>query len=60
MSLDSHLLLMVLYAGGTAAFFALLWRDEQRDRWKLFAIIFVALLAGGILTAVLMQRTFVG
>lgn len=53
--LTNHVVLMILYAGAVAGFFALLWRDEPRDRLRLFTILFLTLLAGGILIARFMQ-----
>lgn len=53
MTLDNHILLMLLYAGLTASFFALLWRDDPRERVRLFTIMFLALVGGGILIALL-------
>ena len=45
---------MVLYAAGTAAFFALLRRREPRPRIRLFLLIFASLLFGGIALSWLM------
>jgi hypothetical protein len=39
---------MFVYALATALFFALLWRNERRDRIRLFAIIFCSLFLGAI------------
>lgn len=46
--MKTHLTLMFLYAIATAAFFALLWREERRARLRLFAIIFCSLFLGAI------------
>ena len=43
----NHIALMFIYAALTALFFALLWREEKRDRIRMFAIIFVSLFVGG-------------
>ena len=45
----SHAVLMFLYATATALFFALLWREEKRERIRLFIIIFCSLFFGGII-----------
>lgn len=60
MTLENHLLLMVLYAGATAVFFALLWRETLRDRFRLFLIIFLGLFGSGILIALLMGNMVLG
>lgn len=52
--LRQHVVLMVLYAAGTAAFFALLRRREPQPRLRLFLLIFASLLFGGIALAWLM------
>lgn len=49
-----HFLIMTLYALLVAAFFAMLWRNEKRERVILFAKVFVALLLGGLAVAWLM------
>ena len=46
--LRTHVALMFLYAVATALFFALLWKEEQRDRVRLFVIVFCSLFFGGI------------
>ncbi len=56
MRINMHLALMVWYAVLTASFFSLLWRETTRDRLRLFLIILISLLAGGILIAALMHR----
>ena len=49
-----HFLIMTVYALLVAGFFALLWREEPRDRWRLFGLIFAALVVGGLAVAWLM------
>jgi cytochrome bd-type quinol oxidase subunit 2 len=43
-----HIVLMFLYAAATGLFFALLWRNEKRERIRMFLTIFCALFFGGI------------
>ena len=45
--MTNHITLMFLYAALTALFFALLWREERRDRIRLFLVIFCSLFLGG-------------
>jgi hypothetical protein len=52
--LKSHVFLMFLYAVLSGVFFALLWKQERRDRIRLFLIVFLSLFAGGIAVAWLM------
>jgi hypothetical protein len=49
-----HFLIMAVYALLVSAFFALLWRDESRQRLRLFGILIAALLLGGLAVAWLM------
>ena len=49
-----HFLIMAVYALLVSAFFALLWRDEPRQRLRLFGILLAALLLGGLAVAWLM------
>ena len=49
-----HFLIMTLYALLASAFFALLWRETSRERWKLFATLMVSLVLGGLAVAWLM------
>ena len=49
-----HFLAMSLYALLTAAFFALLWRHEARERWRYFGFVFLSLWLGAILAGWLM------
>lgn len=44
----NHITLMFIYAVLTALFFALLWRERQDDRIRLFLLIFSSLFLGGI------------
>ena len=44
----NHITLMFLYALATAAFFALLWKSEKRERIRFFVLVFCALFFGGI------------
>ena len=46
--LRHHVFLMVFYATGAGIFFALLWKRETRDRIRMFLIVFLSLLLGGI------------
>ena len=49
-----HFLIMVIYALLVSVFFALLWREEKRERWKLFFVLLASLVAGGLAVAWLM------
>lgn len=49
-----HFLIMTLYAFLVSAFFALLWRQERRERWKLFGLLLASLVVGGLAVAWLM------
>ncbi|HKD20316.1 MAG TPA: hypothetical protein VKG23_20880 [Thermoanaerobaculia bacterium] len=49
-----HFLIMVVYSFLVSAFFALLWRQERRERWKLFGILLASLVLGGLAVAWLM------
>jgi cytochrome bd-type quinol oxidase subunit 2 len=46
--LRNHIALMFLYAAATGLFFALLWKEERRDRIRTFLTIFCSLFFGGI------------
>jgi hypothetical protein len=46
--LRNHIVLMFLYAIATALFFALLWKEDRRDRIRTFLAIFCSLFFGGI------------
>ncbi len=47
--LRNHVVLMFIYALATALFFALLWKEEKRDRIRFFVAVFSALFLGGII-----------
>ncbi|RMH16438.1 MAG: hypothetical protein D6696_18095 [Acidobacteria bacterium] len=47
----SHFLLMVTYAALVSVFFALLWRETPRARWRLFLQLFLGMVGGGLLLA---------
>jgi uncharacterized membrane protein YfcA len=49
-----HFLIMTLYAFLVSAFFALLWRQERRERWRLFGLLMASLVLGGLAVAWLM------
>ena len=49
-----HFGIMVLYALLVSSFFALLWRDTSRERWKLFGVLMGSLVLGGLAVAWLM------
>jgi asparagine N-glycosylation enzyme membrane subunit Stt3 len=49
-----HFIIMAVYALLVSAFFALLWREERRERLRLFGILLAALLLGGLAVAWLM------
>lgn len=49
-----HFLIMLVYAVLVSGFFALLWRDSPRERRRLFAVLLVALVGGGLAVAWLM------
>jgi uncharacterized membrane protein YfcA len=51
---SDHFLIMTLYAFLVSAFFALLWRQERRERWKLFGLLMASLVLGGLAVAWLM------
>lgn len=46
--LRHHIVLMFLYAVPTALFFALLWKENRRERIRFFILVFCALFLGGI------------
>jgi hypothetical protein len=50
----SHLLHMILYSTLVATFFAVLVRDTRRDRLRLGAALWVAMVGGGLGLAYLM------
>jgi len=49
-----HFLIMTIYALLVSSFFALLWREGKRERWRLFGILLASLLLGGLAVAWLM------
>ena len=49
-----HFVIMVIYAFLVSTFFALLWRQEKRERWRLFGVILASLVLGGLAVAWLM------
>ncbi len=49
-----HFLILTLYALLISVFFALLWRNERRDRAALFVKLFLALVLGALAVAWLM------
>ncbi len=49
-----HFLIMTIYALLVSGFFALLWRQERRERWKLFGLLAASLVLGGLAVAWLM------
>lgn len=52
--LESHVVLMFVYAVVTALFFSLLWKRGKRERIRFFALVFCSLFLGGILLAWIM------
>jgi hypothetical protein len=49
-----HFLIMTFYALLASAFFALLWREGRRERWRLFGTLIASLVLGGLAVAWLM------
>jgi len=49
--LRHHVVLMFIYAGATALFFTLLWKQGRRERIRFFLFVFLSLFAGGIALA---------
>lgn len=49
-----HFLIMAVYALLVSAFFGLLWREEARERLRLFGVLIAALVLGGLVVAWLM------
>lgn len=47
----NHIVLSFLYAVATGVFFAFLWKEERRERIRLFIMIFICLFFGGIALA---------
>ena len=52
--LESHIVLMFVYALASGVFFAFLWRNERKERIRLFLMVFASLFIGGIVLAWLM------
>ncbi len=52
--LQNHVVLMFIYAVATGIYFALLWKEERKERIKFFFLIFCCLFFGGIIVAWLM------
>ena len=50
----THFNLMVAYALLLSVYFAILWRRERREQWKLFFQLFFGLVLGAIALAWLM------
>ncbi|HET7706134.1 MAG TPA: hypothetical protein VFM36_08620 [Thermoanaerobaculia bacterium] len=46
--LRNHVVLMFIYALGTALFFTLLWKHGRTDRIRFFLFVFLSLFIGGI------------
>ncbi len=49
--LQSHIVLMAIFALLTGAFFALLWKIERRARLRVFALVSGGLFLGGLALA---------
>jgi len=49
--LRSHVMLMLIYAAATGAFFTLMWRTGRKERIRFFFVIFLSLFFGGIAVA---------
>jgi hypothetical protein len=49
--LRSHIVLMFIYAAATGVFFALLWKEDRRDRIRMFVKVFLPLFIGGVAVA---------
>jgi hypothetical protein len=49
-----HFVIMTAFAALVSAFFALLWREGRRERWKLFGLLLVSLVLGGLAVAWIM------
>jgi cytochrome bd-type quinol oxidase subunit 2 len=46
--LRNHVVLMLLYALATAAFFTFLWKHDRKERVRFFVLVFVSLFLGGL------------
>ena len=49
--LRNHIVLMAIYAALVSVFFALLWKEEKRERIIFVVKVFVALFVGAIVIA---------
>lgn len=49
-----HFLAMTVYALLVSAFFAILWREQRAERWRLFGLLLASLVLGGLAVAWLM------
>ena len=54
--LRAHVVLMFLYALATGVFFALLWKEDRRERLRLFLVVFFSLFLGAIVLGWVMYR----
>lgn len=52
--LQSHVVLMFVYAVMTALFFSLLWKRGRKERTRFFIVVFCALFFGGVVLSWLM------
>jgi len=52
--LESHVVLMFIYAVATAVFFAFLWKSTTRERIRFFIVVFACLFLGGLALAWMM------
>lgn len=52
--LSAHVTLMFFYAVLAGIFFAFLWKEERRERMRLFLVVFTAMFLGGLALAWLM------
>ena len=54
--LGTHVVLMFLYALATGLFFALLWKEERRERTRIFLVVFFSLFLGAVALGWVMYR----
>lgn len=52
--LSAHVTLMFFYAVLAGIFFAFLWKDSKRERWRLFFVVFASMFLGGLALAWIM------